>query len=206
MIIHRDIGQRSDEWHQLRIGRCTGTRFKELMTGKPPTVETLARKIAAEKITGKSADQPFKISGAMEQGVEREAEARACFETDNLVKVDEVGFIEKDDLFGVSPDGITDDNRGFEVKCPLPGTHIGYLMDIQSLYKAYKWQVLSALWVSGFDSWFLCSYCPEFDVERRLLVYNVALSDKDRGLIDEKTEALRARVGEILEAVGNVSK
>lgn len=207
MIIH-DCQQRSEEWHKLRLGRVTGTRFKELMTGKSATVKNLAQKVAAERITGKSADQPFKISGAMEQGIEREDEALAAFALEHLIKVEKAGFLEYDDLLGVSPDGVIYDNgkpyRGVEVKCPLPGTFLGYLIDKDSLLKAYKWQVLSSLWVSGFDTWYLAAYCPEFNAETRLITIPVSLSGEDEAVINDKVKFFRNRVDEILKSFDTV--
>jgi len=206
MIIH-NCDQRSDEWHSIRLGKVTGTRFKDMMTAKKPGFETLCRKIAAEQITGKSADQPFNISAAMEQGIERESEARSVFEVEHLVEVQEVGFIEKEDdpMFGVSPDGLvyqepSEPYAGLELKCPLIHTHLGYLLESEALFNTYKWQVFGALWVSGLDKWYLCSYCPEFEESKRLVEVEVVLGNSYREQIEEKAIQLKNRVEEILEA------
>lgn len=203
MFIHR-CKQRSDQWFELRLGKVTGTRFKDMMTAKPAGFETLCRKVAAEHITGQSADPPFKISAAMQHGIDTEDEARMVLEVELGEMIKEVGFIGANNYFGVSPDGIIfkeplEASMGVEIKCPMAHTHLGYLMDPMSLFKAYKWQVLGALWVSGFERWYLASYCPEFDPEKRLYVYGVALSDADRALINDKVDQLRARVKEIME-------
>ena len=200
MIIHT-CEQRTPEWHALRIGRVTGTRFKDMVGGKPPTFELLCKKIAAERLTGQSSDQPFRITPAMERGVELEGEARAAFEIETLQRVSEVGFVEMDDMFGVSPDGLIGDNVGLELKCPLPSTHLGYLMAQGDSWRSYKWQVQGSLWVTGAVQWYFVSYCPAFAEDKRLLIEVVEPDMKYQALITEKAEKLRERVNEIIEAV-----
>jgi len=186
--------QRSEEWHNLRLGRVTGTRIKDMTAGKPSTFENLCRKIVAEKITGFSADPPFKISAAMQHGIDTEEEARSVFEFELMEKIEEVGFIEKDEDFGVSPDGIIDNCVGVELKCPQPNTHIGYLMDPGNAWKAYLWQIQGGLWVSGFDLWYFVSYCPNFQEDKRLVVSKILAIPEYQDKITEKAKKLRARV------------
>jgi len=199
MIIH-SCEQRSEEWHRLRIGRVTGTRIKEMVTGKPATFELLCKKIAAEKITGVSSEKPFKITDAMQHGIDTEKEARAVYELDQLEKVQEVGFVEKDDMFGVSPDGLVGTDGGVEIKCPMAHTHLGYLIRGDP-WKSYRWQIQGFLWVANRQWIHFVSYCPDYAEDKRLLVQKVGRVKPDQALITEKAEELRARVKEILEAV-----
>jgi putative phage-type endonuclease len=199
MKIH-NVEQRSDEWHALRLGRVTGTKIKEMVTGKPATFETLCRKVAAETITGVSCEKPFKTTDAMQHGIDTEAEARAAYELDRLVQVQEVGFIEKDGLFGCSPDGLAGDTGMVEIKCPLASTHIGYMMTDKP-HKAYQWQIQGQLWVASRDWCDFVSYCPSFDEDKRLLIERVELDDEAQTKIHNAAVKLEARVAEILEAV-----
>ena len=53
MIIH-NIEQRSEAWHQVRCGRVTGTRFKNLVSKETTdSYKDLLTNIACEIITGK---------------------------------------------------------------------------------------------------------------------------------------------------------
>lgn len=99
--------------------------------------------------------------------------ARAYYEDLTGFQVSEVGFIEHGDGtsgFGCSPDGLiatSEDpstnffkwRHGLEIKCPIPETHIAWLID-GVLPSEHKIQVETCLAVSGLDRWDFISYCP----------------------------------------------
>ena len=200
MKIHTNIEQRSEEWHQLRIGRVTGTRIAEMAAGKPPTFETLCRKIVSERMTGQSSERVF-VNDAMENGIALEDEARAVYEMETLTTVEQVGFISRDDLLGISPDGLVGEDGLVEIKCPLSHTHLGYLLANGKAWKAYKHQLLGQLWVSGREWVDFVSYSPMFPEDKRLLIERVKPDAEYFALLDEKAKQLRARVEEILAAI-----
>jgi len=69
-------------------------------------------------------------SRAMQDGIDMEPEARACYSFLAGGEVKQVGFCLSDDgRFGCSPDGLVGDDGGLELKCPLPKTHIKYLVE-----------------------------------------------------------------------------
>ena len=102
MQIH-NFEQHSDEWQAIRCGKFTAS-FANTIAAGGTGLETLCFKIAAEKLTGRK-EETFK-STAMEQGNELEAVARTLFEMKTGSAVEEVGFVEVDDLEGSSPDGL----------------------------------------------------------------------------------------------------
>jgi len=156
MIIH-NIEQRSEAWHQVRCGRVTGTRFKNLVSKETTdSYKDLLTNIACEIITGK---QEESYSNAqMEYGIEMEPVARAKYEELFELKVIEVGFLTPDEdhnyheWIGISPDGMLDDNGLLEIKCPLARTHFEYI-ERNVLPSEYRYQVQGQLFVSG------ASYC-----------------------------------------------
>jgi hypothetical protein len=101
---------------------------------------------------------------AMERGNELEDLARIEFEQVTGVTVDQVGFCmdgELSAMIGCSPDGLVEGRTGgFEAKCPLPQTHIGYLRK-NRLPLEYKAQVHGCMAVTGADHWWFTSYCPQ---------------------------------------------
>ena len=114
-------------------------------------------------------------TGPMEEGARREPEARDWYERTTNQRLQQVGFIQTEDLrFGCSPDSLVvghlsaplfdDENPtyigGLELKCPQPTRHVEYVMDTGELLNDYKHQVHGSLIVSGFDWWDLVSYCP----------------------------------------------
>ena len=79
------------------------------------------------------------------------------------IEVDQVGFVSREDgVIGCSPDGLISNGAqyiaGLEIKCPLPKTHLRYLMD-GVLPDSYKPQVHFSMMVTGLP-WHFFSYCP----------------------------------------------
>jgi len=175
-MIILDCEQLSEEWFAARCGIPSASRFDKLITptGKPSTSATAYRReLLAEWVTGEK--QQIKQSEWMLRGIEMEPEARQYYEFTNDVEVQEVGLIFKDEdrLVSCSPDGLlvpsdalNDALDGFggglEIKCPAPGTHVGYLID-NKLPTAYVPQVQGSMYVTGLDYWDFMSYCPGID-------------------------------------------
>lgn len=112
--------QQSEGWFAARKGRITGSKFKvardKLKSGKPTGKAILyARDVARERMGGTVA--PIFQNGAMRTGIEQEPLARMAYETTTGYMVQEVGFAATDcGMFGLSPDGLIDDDGVLEVK------------------------------------------------------------------------------------------
>lgn len=98
---------------------------------------------------------------AIWNGLVLESEAREAFEKLEECKIEDIGFcLHESGRFGCSPDGkIQERNEGLEIKCPLPTTHIAYLLN-GGLPDDYKAQVHTSLAVTGADAWHFFSHCP----------------------------------------------
>lgn len=161
MILH-NIEQRSEAWHEVRCGKITGTRFKNLMSGESTaTYKDLITNIACEIITGRM--EETYVNAIMEHGIETEPEARKEYETIFGVNVRQIGFITPDedhkyhDWIGISPDGLIENNGILEIKCPLAKTHLEYI-EANKLPTEYKYQVQGQLFVTGYDYCDFMSY------------------------------------------------
>ena len=171
MKVHR-MPQRSDEWFQVRLGKITGTSFSTMAAGKPETFKKLCYRVLSERRTGCPCDS-VPVTPAMQRGIELEHTARREYERQEFCIVEEVGFLEKDDLLGVSPDGLVGDDGGVEIKCPKQETHEAYL-DKKEPWRQYRWQIQGALWVSGREWWDFVSYCPAYaPVGKHIAVWRV---------------------------------
>ena len=176
MIIH-NCEQYSEEWWALRAGVPTASRASEIITptGKPSTqYKALVNSMIAESLGVSSDDK--EPTEWMQRGTELEPEARRYYELESGRDVVEVGFITNDKYTGLpvgcSPDGIIDPftNRGgdpdfkcgFEVKCPKPETHIGYLL-AGGLPAYYLPQIHWSMCVSRVTRWVFMSYHPELE-------------------------------------------
>lgn len=130
MIIHPCV-QGSDEWHSLRAGIPTGSEFSKLVTSQAKPSKSMsdyAAILAAEAYAGHPVDV-WNGNQYTDRGTELEPDARATYEFENSVKVQEVGFI-TDDLsrWGVSPDGLVGDDGMVEFKCQAAKGHIATLL------------------------------------------------------------------------------
>lgn len=111
--------QQTPEWHQKRIGKITGSRAGAALGINPwMTPEQLLRQMVREY---HGAESEFKGNIATEYGNLHEPLAAMDYlgKTGNLVE--EVGFIQHQDheWLGASPDGLIDDDKVLEIKCPF---------------------------------------------------------------------------------------
>ena len=156
--IYHDMPQGEDAWFQIRLGRVTGSNFGTAIA-KPGSTRTLyMRKLIAERLTGMR--QVSYSNANMDRGTELEPEAREYYEMINDCIVKQVGFIEINEDTGVSPDGGVGEDVGLEIKCPLPSTHIAYLLADREV-AAYRPQVQGSMWATGGKWVDFVSYCPE---------------------------------------------
>lgn len=156
-----DAEQGTEEWLRARIGCPSGSGFSKLITsaGKPSTTrDTYVNQLIAEKVIG---EIPETYSNEwMERGKILEPEARAFYEFEREVVVEEIGFIKHDTYeFGVSPDGLVGVDGGLEIKCPAPATHVKYIRS-GKLPAEYKAQVMGCMLVTNRAWWDFLSYHP----------------------------------------------
>jgi putative phage-type endonuclease len=163
-MIILNIEQHSEAWHEARLGRITGTRFKSLMMGESTQgYRDLITNIACEIITGK-AEESY-VSPIMEHGIETEPEARKEYENIFGIEVKQAGFLMRDEddkyhnWIGISPDGLLPDDGILEIKCPLAKTHLEYI-ETNKLPSEYRYQVQGQLFVTGFGFADFMSYVP----------------------------------------------
>lgn len=152
MMIHCDYEQGSDAWLEARRGVVTGSRFRDcrerLKNGQPSKAcQEYAMDIARERVGG-AAPAKFQ-NAAMRTGSEQEPVARFAYErrTGNLVE--EVGFFTTEDRrFGLSPDGLVDDDGVIEIKT-MVGSATLFTAVADGDVSAYMDQCLGYLWLLG---------------------------------------------------------
>ena len=157
-LLEHDQG--SDEWFAARLGIPTASCFKDIINskGKAAGFDKYANTLVAERLMGK-APESFQ-SEWMARGNELEPQARAFYEFERDVEVNEVGLCLLDDgSAGASPDGLTD-TYGLEIKCPAPHTHVAYLSR-GKLPAEYVAQVQGCMWICERDEWDFLSFHPD---------------------------------------------
>jgi len=159
-IIITDFEQGSEAWFQACCGNPGASSVDKIVTteGKRSKQrDDYMMQLAGERITGKREDT-F-ISQAMQNGIEREASARALFEIVHGVDVQQVGVVYKDAsrFCHCSPDGLVGDNAGLELKSPMMKTHVKYLL-AGKLPTDYFCQVQMSMYVTEREKWWFMSY------------------------------------------------
>lgn len=158
--------QGSEEWLSVRRGVITGSRFKDardkLKSGQPSKAcIAYAMDTARERIGG-CAPAKFQ-NAAMRTGTEQEPLARMAYErrTGNLVQ--EVGFFTTEDgCFGLSPDGLIDDDGVLEIKT-MVGSDTLFTAVADGDISAYMDQCLGYLWLLGRQWVDLVLWCPDLN-------------------------------------------
>ena len=161
-----DLKQGSEEWLAARLGIPTASEFDRIVTPKKLDLAAASKvymhKLLAEWMYG--APLEAFVSPWMERGAALEAEAVRYYEMERDVETQAVGFVLTDDgTAGASPDRLIGEVAELELKCPALETHVGYMLDPQSLLMEYRMQCQGQLWVcADRDYADLMSYYPGF--------------------------------------------
>jgi putative phage-type endonuclease len=161
--IIKDIQQGSEEWHAMRLGFITASRFKDVIAGGQGKMrKAYMYQLAAETLTGEREDS-FS-NQYMEWGTATEPQARSMYEFDSGSTVEEVTFVKLNTLnkIGISPDGLIGEDGGIEIKCPKTTTQIETYLS-GKMPTSHKAQVQGSLWVTGREWWDFVSFDPRID-------------------------------------------
>jgi hypothetical protein len=102
-------------------------------------------KIVYERLTGETPDD---FKGAyMDRGNELEPEGLQLYSDKTFYTIDRVGFIERDEWAGCSPDGLIGSDGMVQVKCPAFNTMINYLLT-RSVPGDYYWQIQGEMMIA----------------------------------------------------------
>lgn len=188
--------QGSDAWLKSRVGIVTTSRFADIMTkikyGEAAARYNYKAEIIAERLTGLPTES-F-TSGAMQWGIDHEAEARAIYATITGKEVTETGLVKHKTIkAGASPDGLVGSDGLIEIKCPNTATHIMTLLS-EVAPKKYYAQMQGQMWITGRKWCDFVSYDPRLDPKRAIFITRV---ERD----DDYIESLEDAVLDFLEEV-----
>lgn len=185
MIIH-NFEQGSKDWLDIRLGKITASRFKDVLTSPKAkkdadklsdTAYSYMLELIAEELTGK---QKELYGAALEWGSEQEKHAREAYEFYSENKVDEVGFIEHEcGIVGVSPDGLIGEDGGVEIKCPYDTkNHLRTVLSCE-VPKEHIPQIQGCMWVSKRKWWDFISYDPRIEDQNIALFVKRVYRDEE---------------------------
>ena len=200
--------QRTEEWYEVRLGKVGASEIAKIINKKKDgspyqQEEDLLIQKVAERLTGKRTDTY--INQAMQNGIDREPDARKLYELVTKKEVEEVGFIHHPTIgwSGCSPDAIFDVKNGneiavgvLEIKCPSDTTHTKTLID-KKLPSQYKPQVQFQMACTGAIKADFVSYNPNFEPKQQLVLVEVKRDD-------EYIEKMETSLKEFLTKVDNM--
>ncbi len=179
--------QGSDEWLLERAGKVTASQIHNVMM-KSTTAgyQNYMAQLICERLTG----QPVETfrSAAMEHGNDTEPQARAFYEMETGLTVQEVGFLEHPSISGcgASPDGLVGEIGLVEIKCPQPAKHIKNLMG-DAIDRNYLLQMQWQMACTGRAWCDFVSFNPAFSDRLQMSVRRVEINP-------ETQEEMRATV------------
>lgn len=157
-----EVEQGSEQWHALRVGVITCSRFEDVM-GKGRDKKSRGQKsmaymyeLAAERIRQQPAES---FDGFhLRRGKEYEPIALENYRKKTGFEVHKIGFMKRGNIGG-SADGLIGEDGGVEIKTRLSGLHVGFMLDKDSVADNMA-QVQGNMLVSGRKWWDLVSFCP----------------------------------------------
>lgn len=204
--------QRTEEWYQARLGKVGASEIAKIINKKKDgspyqQEEDLLIQKVAERLTGKKTDTYTNL--AMQNGIDREPDARKLYELVTKNKVEEVGFIPHPTIAmsGCSPDGIVFNQANLptyvlEIKSPSDTTHTKTLMD-KKLPSQYKPQVQFQMACTGAIKVDFVSYNPNFEPKQQMVLVEVT---KDNEYIEKMEASLKEFLTKVDDMVNEIKE
>jgi putative phage-type endonuclease len=196
--------QRTDAWLAERAGKVTASCLHKVMartkTGYGADRANYAAQLVTERLTGFPVESY--TNGAMQWGIDTEAQARAAYAMEAGIVPVEVGFLlhPSIDMSGASPDGLVGDRGLVEIKCPNSATHIATLtgagIDRKYLLQM-QWQMVCA----DRDWCDFASFDPRLPDEMQLHVTRI---ERDPALLKEMEAEVVTFLAEVDKTVAEL--
>lgn len=199
--LSKSIGN-TPTWFASKLGVVSASNAAKAVAGKNTAARsTYLAELVGQVATGLHAEIN---TAAMDWGHQYEDAARAEYEFTTGNKVEEVGFIFKDEDFrvGVSLDGLIENqNKSIEIKCPYnTKNYIDFLINGYTK-KEYQWQKQFHLWVMDFEEGDFCQYDPRMPT-KKLHIVNVKKDNEYFDAFEEKIPILIKDMDEMLASIG----
>lgn len=193
--------QRTFEWKEARRGLFTASGIHRLMGAKG--LGQTGESYILEKVTEALGVDLNEVSTyAMQYGIDMEPQAKAYYEQSFDCSITDVGFIIAAwcNESGASPDGIINNQKLIEIKCPFNHVHhtqnllIKSADDLKKLRPEYYWQIQHQMAVTEIYKCDFVSYCPAFisvingklSGINRMIAIEIAANESDIQLMKER--------------------
>lgn len=184
-LVHM-MEQRSPEWYKVRALKMTGSNAQAI-SANGKGLETYIKALILEHIAQVQERELDKYTGPdMLRGIELEDVARVAYEFDQGVEVQEIGFFEKSDHVGCSPDGLVGEDGVLEIKAKNDAKHLDLLLT-EKVDTGEEWQCKFNALVMGRSWTDFVSYNPNF--KRSLFVKRILVDEASKEKILKGLEA-----------------
>lgn len=177
MKIHWDIEQSSDAWHEIRRGKITASKFATVLAHgvKKGDPSKMRRQYMLTLISDRLGGAPSDgySNRQMERGKAMEADALQLYHALHAEPT-RVGFVERNDDIGCSPDAFVGADGMVQVKTAQPDIQLERVLN-PALPPEYRCQVQGELWVCEREWSDFVSYWPGLP----LMVVRVYRDEKD---------------------------
>lgn len=212
MIVH-DVIQGSEAWHELRLGKFTGSTAASAFLTKGKNADEIGEGLinliyqkVAETVLGESQDA-FQGNAHTERGTALEPYAVAAYEDENYIDVVRVGFVEASKYIGCSPDGLIGNDGMIEVKCPSAPEYVRYVDELvdgeltqASIPTKYVAQMQWQMWVSDRKWCDFVVYNPDF-APLQMLVCRVFANHDTWTTFEKKAAWVATKMDNLLSAI-----
>jgi len=198
--------QKSEEWFKARLGKVTASRVADVIaktkTGYSASRENYMAQLVVERMTNTQAES-F-TNAAMQWGTDQEPFARAAYEVQQNVLVDETGLVDHPtiEMAGASPDGLVGEDGLVEIKCPNTATHIDTLLT-QTVPGKYITQMQFQMACTGRQWCDFVSFDPRMPTKAQLFIKRV---QRDEAFIKEMEQEITKFLAEVTAKVEQLNK
>lgn len=157
--------QGSEDWQRLRLGVATASQASKIVAKRDSEARySYLCELVAQVCTGEVKEF---TTQEMQWGKDHEDAARSTFEFNTGNKIIELPFVFKDGRFreGCSPDGIINDDKGIEIKCPFNTVHFIKFLDEARIKPEYQWQAQFTMRVMDAGEWDFGQYDPRMSAK-----------------------------------------
>lgn len=205
-----DVEQQTPEWIRMRIGMATASRVKDIVkrlsrasNGKKAgdyaqCHEDYLWELVAERLTGRAADHY--VTPYMEEGTENEPLAKAAYEVQFDVSLENGGFAVHDRIkwFGASPDALVGTDGLIECKCLKTVNHLEILRTGQ-IPEEHLAQMLAEMSCADRQWCDFISFDPRVPKPLQLFVRRMHRDETLVAQMETEVEAFLAEVEEAIE-------
>lgn len=202
------VQQQTAAWLQLRCGRVTASRVKDVMDftqkGLPGAKRTgYLYEIVCERMTGLAAEH-F-VSAPMQWGSEYEDLAREAYEVHTGNDVVKIGLATHPQIeqFAASPDGIVNGEWLYEAKAPLPGTHVKWILAqvVPEEHRAQCYSEMACWELARVD---FMSFDPRPKARYQRFIRPLLRDDTEIARIEAGVRRFLAEADDLLEQLGKL--